>query len=131
MSQQTELFKLNPALNWFNIKKSSIHGLGLFSARQLQPNEELGIALIKKAHSSDYSEHLIEGFGYQTAEDDWLRVVGVRFINHSSMGNIRLEHRGNQVLAYANQVIDSGTEITTNYAEIYQQINLPIPDFCK
>lgn len=131
MSQQTELFKLNPALNWFNIKKSSIHGLGLFSVKPLQPNEELGIALIKKAQSSDYTEHLIEGFGYQTAEDDWLRVIGVRFINHSSIGNIRLEHHGDQVLAYANQVIDSGTEITTNYAEIYQQINLPIPDFCK
>lgn len=131
MSQQTELFKLNPALNWFNIKKSSIHGLGLFSVKSLQPDEELGIALIKKAQSSDYSEHLIEGFGYQTDEDDWLRVIGVRFINHSQSGNIRLEHRGDQVFAYANQIIDSGTEITTNYAEIYQQINLPIPDFCK
>lgn len=131
MLQQAELFKLNPALNWFNIKKSSIHGLGLFSSRDIDLNEPLGIALIKKAQSSDYSEHLIEGFGYQAAEDDWLRVIGVRFINHSSIGNIRLEHRGDQVLAYANQEIKLGTEITANYAEIYSQINLPIPDFCK
>ncbi len=130
MSQQTEMFRLNPIFNWFNIKKSAIHGLGLFTSKLIQADEPLGIALLKKAQSANYLEHLIEGFGYQTEDDDWLRVIGVRFINHSPVSNIRLEYYSDRVLAFAKQELAPETEIIANYAEIYREINLPIPDFC-
>lgn len=130
MLQRTEMFKLNPMFNWFSIKKSAIHGLGLFSTKPIKADEPLGIALIKKAQSANYLEHLIEGFGYQTENDDWLRVIGVRFINHSSVSNIRLEYYNDRVLAFAKQDLAPETEITANYAEIYREINLPVPDFC-
>lgn len=128
--QNTLSFKLNPIFNWFNIQKSNIHGMGLFSQRDILPGESLGIAMVKKSISNSFQEHLIEGYG-NSSDDDWLRVIGARFINHTAAPNIKLTYSGSQVLAFALKKINIGDEITANYIDIYQQINLPIPEFCK
>ncbi|TXI92561.1 MAG: SET domain-containing protein [Neisseriales bacterium] len=129
MQHKSLSFILNPIFNWFNIQKSHIHGLGLFSRREIPQGAYLGIAMIKKSAASNYQEHLIEGYG-ASSEDEWLRVIGARFINHAVEGNIRLEYYGTQVVAYALRKISVGEEITANYVNIYREINLPIPDFC-
>lgn len=130
MQQHKSLsFILNPIFNWFSIQKSAIHGVGLFSRREIPKGAYLGIAMIKKSAAHEHHEHLIEGYG-DSSEDEWMRVIGARFVNHTSNPNIRLEYYGTQVVAYALQKISIGEEITANYIDIYKQINLPIPDFC-
>jgi|GEM_PF-3450300 len=122
-------FILNPIFNWFSIQKSTIHGMGLFSRREIPQGAFLGVAMIKKIAANNHHEHLIEGYG-ASSDDEWLRVIGARFINHTNKPNIRLEYYGTQVVAYALRKITIGEEITANYIDIYQQINLPIPEFC-
>lgn len=129
MSQQNLLsFTLDPIYNWFSIQKSSIHGMGLFSRRDIPKGLLLGLAMIKKSVPNNYQDHLIDGYG-NSSEDEWLRVIGARFINHNKTANITLKYHEGQVIAYAAKPINSGEEIFADYAEIYPQINLPIPDF--
>lgn len=129
MSQQNLLsFTLDPIYNWFSIQKSSIHGMGLFSRREIPEGLFLGIAMIKKSSPNNYQEHLIDGYG-NSSEDEWLRVIGARFINHSKLANIILKYDEDHVIAYAAKHIEAGEEIFADYAEIYKQISLPIPDF--
>lgn len=120
---------LNPIYDVVSIQKSHIHGFGLFARKYISHNQSLGIAMIKKKLAQPYIEHLVEGYGEQ-AVDEWLRVVGARFINHNSNGNIRMEFVNGKVFAFAKTNIKAGEELTTDYVHIYQQINLVIPDFC-
>lgn len=119
---------LDPLFDFVSIRKSTIHGFGLFARYNFASDTHLGLVMVKKDQATDFLAHLVEGYGEQ-AYDQWLRVVGARFINHHPNGNVRMELINGQIVAFTNRQILAGEELTTNYQYIYSQIDLVIPEF--
>lgn len=122
-------FALDPIYDLVSIRKSEIHGFGLFARINIIKGSFLGLAMIKKDSANLYLQHLVDGYGEQST-DLWMRTVGARFINHNNDGNVVMNLFGDSVVVHAAKDIVIGEEITTDYVYLYNQIDLGIPEFC-
>ena len=81
------------------IKKSSIHGLGLFAAKEIPAKIELGISHVKDNRFSH---------GY-------IRTPLGGFFNHSTKPNCKAVYKGDFIKIITVTNINSGDEITVDY----------------
>jgi len=81
------------------IKRSSIHGLGLFAAKNILPKTELGISHVKdKRFSHGYIRTSLGGF-----------------FNHSEKPNCEAKYAEDFIKLKTITAINSGEEITVDY----------------
>ena len=76
------------------IRKSSIHGQGIFTTKSIKPRQIVCSARIKNKRTS-----------------------GGRYINHSGCPNVFLKQQGKNFYFVALTEIESGSELTANYFE--------------
>jgi len=88
-----------PLPNYLTIRKSSIHGLGLFAKSYIPKDHCLGESLYK----SDISP------------DGYIRTPLGGFINHSVTPNCRVETIGNVTRIYTRREINPNEELTLKY----------------
>ena len=84
-------------MNLIEIKKSKIHGKGIFIKESIKKNKILGIGIEYKY----FFPKITDNFG--------------SMINHSLIPNCRLQYIKNAYYIVANKNIDKGNEITINY----------------
>ena len=88
-----------PLPDFLTIKKSLIHGLGLFAIADIKANTNLGITHIKHA---DF-------------DDSYIRTPLGGFVNHQNE-NFNCKFEGNEILnLYTIQDIKNGEELTAFY----------------
>ena len=92
----------NPLPDFLTIKKSDIHGLGLFSKKFIPEGTELGISHL---HNENFP-------------DNYLRLPLGGFINHHDMPNCiakYFEEPEKHIKIYSIKDIPSGKELTVKY----------------
>jgi len=106
------------------LKKSRIHGIGLFAAQSIKKgqkiythNDRLDLFVSEEEFSSleEDEKTTIKHYGYfDKNKNKWhLAFDDIRFCNHSFHGNINLEGKN----LIAKKDIKKGEELTQNYIE--------------
>lgn len=111
----------------FQLLRSNVHGIGLFSLNFYPKGFEFGVAFVSGAMSYLYEEYL--GDNYDKDADDSIRqLTAVRFVNHSLSPNLEL-YKPDQHFIFARCVRDIkiGEEITTDYRLAFPLFNEAIP----
>lgn len=80
------------------IKKSNIHGLGIFAQNKINKNKTIGVGIEYKFFTIPI---ITKNFG--------------SLINHSYKPNTRLYYKNSKYYIVANKNINKGDEITLNY----------------
>tara|TARA_Y100000296_G_scaffold59734_1_gene69068 strand:+ start:219 stop:524 length:306 start_codon:yes stop_codon:yes gene_type:complete len=88
-----------PLPNCLTIKESKIHGLGLFAAKDIPPNIDLGIT-----HVPD-----------ERFEDGYIRTPLGGFFNHSKKPNCTVVDKENCLRLITSVEIKTDTELTAYY----------------
>lgn len=99
MSNYEKLKTFEPLPSNVTIKKSRIHGLGLFSTKDIPKESDLGITHVKDNRFSH---------GY-------IRTPLGGFLNHSRNPNCKATYQGDFINILTITDINSGEEITVNY----------------
>ena len=99
MSDFEKLKTFDPLASSLTIKKSSIHGLGLFAITKISSQTELGISHVKDGRFSH---------GY-------IRTPLGGFFNHSTKPNCKAIYNGDFIKIITVTNINSGDEITVDY----------------
>jgi len=119
------------------IKKSKIHGSGVFASKNIPKNkriiEYVGDIITKRESDKRYQKALKEaekdpekGVVYLFEIDKKHDIDGnvewnpARLINHSCTSNCRTENIDNRIWIIANKTIEEGTEITYNYGYAFE-----------
>tara|TARA_Y100000287_G_C14015631_1_gene254303 strand:+ start:318 stop:614 length:297 start_codon:yes stop_codon:yes gene_type:complete len=89
-----------PLPEFLTIKSSSIHGLGLYSVKEIPKNYILGVTHIKD----------------ERFEDGYIRTPLGGFFNHSKDPNCEVVSVGDYLLLLTIKRISSNVEITAKYS---------------
>ena len=119
------------------IKPSSIHGIGLFADQNISkgtkiwkfsPSLDLEINPSDFEKLSQYEKDIIlfSGFNSKKTGNYHLSFDNVRYINHSTSGNISTDPTINDIEypLIANRDIKKGEELTQNYFEFDEKHSL-------
>ena len=95
-----------PALEIFNweIKESEISGKGIFSVKNLEKNEEIGLAFIKTDKTGN-------------SDKDYFRTKLGAYVNHSDEPNLTLVKKNNKYFYKTLREIKEDEELFVNYQE--------------
>jgi len=89
---------------------SPIHGIGLFTNRQIEKGEAISVVFIRMANTGIFKNDFKEN------------MLG-RFTNHSTAPNAVTVLKENQIILEALRAIEPGEEVTVNYHSIIEQFN--------
>lgn len=131
MNTKISKFELNPNNDVVEIKPSKIHGLGLFAKKNIAKGYVLGPAMIDRSIATQYSNNLADNYDNVSPDDNWVQVIGTRFLNHSFQPNVKFEIQDNILETIAIKNISVGEEITVNYHDYFSHTSFPLPDFLK
>ena len=99
MNDFKKLRQFNPLPEYLTIKKSAIHGLGLFAIQNIKAGTELGISHVK-------DNRFLHGY---------IRTSLGGFFNHSETPNSEAIYDGDFIKIRTLIVLNSGDEITVDY----------------
>jgi hypothetical protein len=101
------------------VKRSNVHGEGLFSRSFFSKETEMGPCLIHKSRKHDFEKYLGEQYNLNL-KWDYIQTNATRFINHSPNPNLKI-YKSDPFdgIIYSKFLCDvqSGDEITLNYLE--------------
>ena len=100
MNDFKKLKKFKPIPNYLTIKKSDIHGLGLFATEEIKKGVELGISHVK-------DHRFLHGY---------IRTSLGGFFNHSTTPNCEAVYENDFIKIRTLSIVNSGDEITVDYA---------------
>ncbi|WP_186645496.1 SET domain-containing protein-lysine N-methyltransferase [Fluviispira vulneris] len=112
-----EFIFLDLSNNYFEVKKSQIHGFGLYALKYFQKNMKLGPSLIHKSIDKYFIKYLGNQFNPKL-KWDYSQTSATRFINHSLIPNAKLymkEPSNGIIYAKSLKNIHPGDEVTLNY----------------
>lgn len=98
----------------YKLKKSKIHGLGMYANKFIHKDDVIGIGIVFKMYVIPI---VTEDFG--------------KWINHSNDANSHLYYHSteNMYFVVASKDIPENTEITLDYNDTPWYIMKPLPDF--
>ena len=100
MNDFKKLKQFKPIPSYLTIKKSTIHGLGLFATEEIKEGVELGISHVK-------DDRFLHGY---------IRTSLGGFFNHSSTPNCEAIYENDFIKIKTLSIVNSGDEITVDYA---------------
>jgi hypothetical protein len=101
----------------FKVVNIDTRGKGLVTEDTIFPGNPIGLYLSKNLTP------IVEG---RVLYDGWIESIPIgRYVNHSSIPNCNVSLNGKDIFLISNNVIDYNEEITVNYLEVAQLINLP------
>lgn len=105
----------------FKVVDIQTRGKGLVTEDTIFPGNPIGIYLSKNLTP------IVEG---RVLYDGWIESTPIgRYVNHSNSPNCNVSLNGKDIYLISNNVIDYNEEITVNYLEVAQLINLPESKF--
>lgn len=129
MEANQVFFALNPDNQMVEIRPSTIHGLGLFSKKDIKKGYILGPAMIDRSIARYYLNNTSENYDQTGVDDDWVQCIGTRYLNHSNQPNIGFQFEDKFIIAIAIKDIVLGDEITVNYLDYFSHTYVPLPRF--
>ena len=99
MNDFKKLKQFKPIPAYLTIKKSTIHGLGLFATEEIKEGVELGIS-----HVQD--DRFLHGY---------IRTSLGGFFNHSTTPNCEAVYENDFIKIRTLSIVNSGDEITVDY----------------
>ena len=100
MNDFKKLKQFKPIPDYLTIKKSDIHGLGLFATEEIKKGVELGISHVK-------DDRFLHGY---------IRTSLGGFFNHSTTPNCEAIYENDFIKIRALSIVNSDDEITVDYA---------------
>ncbi len=100
MNDFKKLKQFKPIPDYLTIKKSDIHGLGLFATEEIKESVELGISHVK-------DDRFLHGY---------TRTSLGGFFNHSTTPNCEAVYENDFIKIRTLSIVNSGDEITVDYA---------------
>ena len=100
MNDFKKLKQFKPIPDYLTIKKSDIHGLGLFATEEIKEGVELGISHVK-------DDRFLHGY---------IRTPLGGFFNHSSDPNCAAVYENDFIKIRTLSIVNFGDEITVDYA---------------
>jgi SET domain-containing protein len=100
MNDFKKLKQFKPIPSYLTIKKSAIHGLGLFATEEIKDGVELGISHVK-------DDRFLHGY---------IRTSLGGFFNHSTTPNCKAVYDNDFIKIKTLSIVNSGDEITVNYS---------------
>ena len=100
MNDFKKLMQFKPIPSYLTIKKSAIHGQGLFAIQEIKAGVELGISHVK-------DNRFIHGY---------IRTPLGGFFNHSSEPNCEAVYENDFIKIKTLSIVNSDDEITVDYA---------------
>ena len=100
MNDFKKLKQFKPIPDYLTIKKSDIHGLGLFATEEIKEGVELGISHVK-------DDRFLHGY---------IRTPLGGFFNHSSEPNCEAVYENDFIKIRTLSIVNFGDEITVDYA---------------
>lgn len=99
MNDFKKLRQFKPIPSYLTIKKSAIHGLGLFAIQEIKAGVELGISHVK-------DNRFLHGY---------IRTPLGGFFNHSSEPNCEAVYENDFIKIKTLSIVNSDDEITVDY----------------
>lgn len=115
----------------FDVRKSRIHGKGVFARRTVVPRRKIGeltgeLITIREARRRAKGMDVVTIVEF---EDDKALDVSTdpcfRYVNHSCEPNTYMRRIGHRVEFYAIRRIKAGEELTCDYGETHHEGKLP------
>ena len=100
MNDFKKLKQFKPIPDYLTIKKSAIHGLGLFATEEIKKGVELGISHVK-------DDRFLHGY---------IRTSLGGFFNHSTTPNCEAVYENDFIKIRTLSIVNFGDEITVDYA---------------
>ena len=100
MNDFKKLKQFKPIPDYLTIKKSDIHGLGLFATEEIKEGVELGISHVK-------DDRFLHGY---------IRTSLGGFFNHSTTPNCEAIYENDFIKIRTLSIVNSDDEITVDYA---------------
>ena len=100
MNDFKKLKQFKPIPDYLTIKKSDIHGLGLFATEEIIEGVELGISHVK-------DDRFLHGY---------IRTSLGGFFNHSTTPNCEAVYENDFIKIRTLSIVNFGDEITVDYA---------------
>lgn len=100
MNDFKKLKQFKPIPDYLTIKKSDIHGLGLFATEEIKESVELGISHVK-------DDRFLHGY---------TRTSLGGFFNHSTTPNCEAVYENDFIKIRTLSIVNFGDEITVDYA---------------
>ena len=100
MNDFKKLKQFKPIPDYLTIKKSDIHGLGLFATEEIKESVELGISHVK-------DDRFLHGY---------IRTSLGGFFNHSTTPNCEAVYENDFIKIRTLSIVNFGDEITVDYA---------------
>ena len=100
MNDFKKLKQFKPIPDYLTIKKSDIHGLGLFATEEIKKGVELGISHVK-------DHRFLHGY---------IRTSLGGFFNHSTTPNCEAVYENDFIKIRTLSIVNSDDEITVDYA---------------
>ena len=100
MNDFKKLKQFKPIPDYLTIKKSDIHGLGLFATEEIKKGVELGISHVK-------DHRFLHGY---------IRTSLGGFFNHSTTPNCEAIYENDFIKIRTLSIVNSDDEITVDYA---------------
>ena len=100
MNDFKKLKQFRPIPAYLTIKKSTIHGLGLFATEEIKEGVELGISHVK-------DDRFLHGY---------IRTSLGGFFNHSTTPNCKAIYENDFIKIRTLSTVNCGDEITVDYA---------------
>ena len=100
MDDFKKLRQFKPIPKFLTIKKSAIHGLGLFAIQEINAGVELGISHVK-------DDRFLHGY---------IRTPLGGFFNHSITPNCEAVYKNDFIKIKTLSIVSSGDEITVDYS---------------
>ena len=100
MNDFKKLKQFKPIPDYLTIKKSDIHGLGLFATEEIKKGVELWISHVK-------DDRFLHGY---------IRTSLGGFFNHSTTPNCEALYENDFIKIRTLSIVNSGDEITVDYA---------------
>ena len=98
-------------------------GKGLIASSDIIPETNIGFYLSKELIP------IIEG---RVLYDGWVESIPIaRYANHSNSPNSKVSLLGNNIFLISTKVIKENEEITVDYIEVAELINLPLDQYDK
>lgn len=120
----------------YEVRRSAIHGNGVFATRAIEPGERIDEYKGERITAEESAIRAEAGGGpvnhtffFSLADgrviDGGRRGNDARYINHSCEPNCEAQEEDGRVYIYALQPIDKGEELNYNYALIYEERHTP------
>ena len=100
MNDFKKLKQFKPIPDYLTVKKSDIHGLGLFATEEIKKGVELGISHVK-------DHRFLHGY---------IRTSLGGFFNHSTTPNCEAVYENDFIKIRTLSIVNFGDEITVDYA---------------